>query len=74
MISFTLYFYNKPLSYFLIDDKEIVDLTSEVIHIIAPFYFMYVIGDVLSGAIKGIGNTLHPMIINIFGICVCRIL
>ena len=74
MISFTLYFYNKPLSYFLIDDKEIVDLTSEVIHIIAPFYFMYVIGDVLSGAIKGIGNTLHPMMINIFGICVCRIL
>ena len=74
MISFTLYFYNKPLSYFLIDDKEIVDLTSEVIHIIAPFYFMYVIGDVLSGAIKGIGNTLHLMIINIFGICVCRIL
>ena len=74
MISFTLYFYNKPLSYFLIDDKEIVDLTSEVIHIIAPFYFMYVIGDVLSGAIKGIGNTLYPMIINIFGICVCRIL
>ena len=74
MISFTLYFYNKPLSYFLIDDKKIVDLTSEVIHIIAPFYFMYVIGDVLSGAIKGIGNTLHPMIINIFGICVCRIL
>ena len=74
IISSTLYFYNKPLSYFLIDDKEIVDLTSQVIHTIAPFYFMYAIGDVLSGAIKGIGNTLHPMIINIFGICVCRIL
>ncbi|ALF26060.1 MATE family efflux transporter [Fusobacterium nucleatum] len=74
IISFTLYFYNKPLAYFLIDDKEVVNLTSEVIHLIAPLYFMYVIGDVLSGAIKGIGNTLHPMIINIFGICVCRIL
>ena len=74
IISFTLYFYNKPLAYFLIDDKEVVDLTSEVIHLIAPLYFMYVIGDVLSGAIKGIGNTLHPMIINIFGICICRIL
>ncbi|QQB74518.1 MATE family efflux transporter [Fusobacterium canifelinum] len=74
MISFTLYFYNKPLSYFLIDDKEIVDLTSQVLHIIAPFYFLYAIGDVLSGAIKGIGNTLHPMLINIFGICICRIL
>ena len=74
VISFILYFYNKPLAYFLIDDKEVVDLTSEVIHLIAPLYFMYVIGDVLSGAIKGTGNTLHPMVINIFGICICRIL
>ena len=74
VISFILYFYNKPLAYFLIKDKNIVDLTSEVIHLIAPLYFMYVIGDVLSGAIKGTGNTLHPMIINIFGICICRIL
>ena len=74
VISFTLYFYNKPLAYFLIKDKNIVDLTSEVIHLIAPLYFMYVIGDVLSGAIKGTGNTLHSMVINIFGICVCRVL
>ena len=74
VISFILYFYNKPLAYFLIKDKNIVDLTSEVIHLIAPLYFMYVIGDVLSGAIKGTGNTLHPIVINIFGICICRIL
>ena len=74
VISFILYFYNKPLAYFLIKDKNIVDLTSEVIHLIAPLYFMYVIGDVLSGAIRGTGNTLHPMVINIFGICICRIL
>ena len=74
VISFILYFYNKPLAYFLIKDKNIVDLTSEVIHLIAPLYFMYVIGDVLSGAIKGTGNTLHSMVINIFGICICRIL
>ena len=74
MISFTLYFYNKPLAYFLIKDKNIVDLTSKIIKLIAPLYFIYVIGDVLSGAIRGIGDTFNPMIINIFGICVCRVL
>ena len=74
VISFTLYFYNKPLAYFLIDDKNIVDLTSKIIKLIAPLYFIYVIGDVLSGAIRGIGDTFNPMIINIFGICVCRVL
>lgn len=74
IISFILYFWNKPLAYFLIEDKDIVDLTSQVIHLIAPLYFMYVIGDVLSGAIRGTGNTFSPMLINIFGICICRIL
>ena len=74
VISFTLYLYNKPLAYFLINDKNIVDLTSKIIKLIAPFYFIYVIGDVLSGAIRGIGDTFNPMIINIFGICVCRVL
>ena len=74
VISFTLYFYNKPLAYFLIDDKNIVDLTSKIIKLIAPLYFIYVIGDVLSGAIRGIGDTFNPMIINIFGICIIRLL
>lgn len=74
VISFTLYFYNKSLAYFLIKDKNIVDLTSKIIKLIAPLYFIYVIGDVLSGAIRGIGDTFNPMIINIFGICVCRVL
>ena len=74
VISFILYLYNKPLAYFLIDDKNIVDLTSKIIKLIAPLYFIYVIGDVLSGAIRGIGDTFNPMIINTFGICVCRVL
>ena len=74
VISFTLYLYNKPLAYFLIDDKNIVDLTSKIIKLIAPLYFIYLIGDVLSGAIRGIGDTFNPMIINIFGICICRVL
>ena len=74
VISFILYLYNKPLAYFLIDDKNIVDLTSKIIKLIAPLYFIYVIGDVLSGAIRGIGDTFNPMIINIFGICIIRLL
>ena len=74
IISFILYFYSQPLSYFLISDKDIVNLTSKILKLIAPLYFIYVIRDVLSGAIRGIGDTFNPMIINIFGICVCRIL
>ena len=62
------------LAHFLINDKNIVELTSQIIHLLAPLYFIYVIGDVLSGAIRGIGDTFNPMIINIFGICIIRLL
>ena len=74
IISFILYIWNKPLAHFLINDKNIVELTSQIIHLLAPLYFIYVIGDVLSGAIRGIGDTFNPMIINIFGICIIRLL
>ena len=74
VISSILYFYNKPLAAFLIDDKNIVNLTSKIIKLVAPLYSIYVVGDVISGAIRGIGDTFNPMIINIFGICVCRVM
>ena len=74
IISFILYIWNKPLAHFLINDKNIVELSSQIIHLLAPLYFIYVIGDVLSGAIRGIGDTFNPMIINIFGICIIRLL
>ena len=74
VISSILYFYNKPLAAFLIDDKNIVNLTSKIVKLVAPLYSIYVVGDVISGAIRGIGDTFNPMIINIFGICVCRVM
>ena len=74
VISSILYFYNKPLAAFLIDDKNIVNLTSKIVKLLAPLYSIYVVGDVISGAIRGIGDTFNPMIINIFGICVCRVM
>ena len=74
VISSILYFYNKPLAAFLIDDKNIVNLTSKIVKLVAPLYSIYVVGDVISGAIRGIGDTFNPMIINIFGICICRVM
>ena len=37
------------------------------------FYFTYVPIEVLSGAIKGAGDSLRPMIITLLGICVLRV-
>ena len=43
-----------------------------MLHYLTPFYFTYVCVEVLSGAIRGTGEALKPMILTCFGICVLR--
>ncbi len=74
VISLTLFIWSKDLAPFLIEDREVIELTSEILSILAPFYFIYTIGDVLAGAIRGLGDTFYPMLINIFAICIVRLL
>ena len=39
-----------------------------------PFYITYIFVETYSGAIRGTGNTLIPMLITCFGVCVLRVL
>lgn len=41
---------------------------------IAPFYLCYLFVEIFSGAMRGVGDTLVPLLITIFGICVVRII
>ena len=74
VISLTLFIWSKDLAPFLIEDREVIELTSEILSILAPFYFIYTIGDVLAGAIRGLGDTFYPMLINVLAICGVRLL
>jgi Na+-driven multidrug efflux pump len=40
---------------------------------LAPLYFIYIGGEVLSGAIRGTGETFKPMILTLLGTCACRV-
>lgn len=73
-ISVILYHWGAPLAAVLVQDREVVELTALVLRFIAPFYVIFVVCDVLPGAIRGMGDTLRPMIVGLFGICLFRIL
>lgn len=73
-VSCILYFFSEPLGRFLIDDSEVISITSEIMHFLAPLYIFYVIGAVLPGAIRATGESVKPMIITLFGSCLCRVL
>ncbi|MEG1191968.1 MAG: MATE family efflux transporter [Clostridia bacterium] len=54
-------------------DEAVVELGLRMMSAITPFYFTYVAIEILSGALRGMGDALKPMLLTCFGICVLRV-
>lgn len=70
-VALTLYIWGVDLGRLFVDDIEVLAILREILDLIAPFYVVYAIGDIYSGAMRGRGSTLKPMIITI--ICTCGV-
>lgn len=70
-----LYFWNVPLGKLFINSKdyEILIITERLMHILAPFYTVFIFAEILSVAIHGTGETFKPMLITLLGVCASRI-
>lgn len=55
-------------------DNIVIDKGIEIISITFPFYFIYVILEVLSASIRGAGKSIPPMIIILSNICLLRVI
>ena len=64
----------EPFAHFFTHDEEVIAITLTILMCNAPFMFFYAIMDVFSGAIRGSGESLGPMIITIIGTCVLRLI
>ena len=71
-----LYFGSVPLGKLFIssDDYGILTITERLMHLLAPFYTVFVFTEIFSAAMYGIGETVKPTIITLLGICVFRML
>lgn len=56
------------------NDSVVIEKGMQIMGIMVPFYFSYVCIEVLSGAVRGTGDSLIPMIMTCFGICILRVL
>ena len=45
-----------------------------MVSVISPFYLTYCFTEVLSGAIRGTGESIGPMVITLIGTCLFRII
>lgn len=76
LISLALFFWCEPLGKLFIkpEDYDVIPFMGELMRFLSPLYFVYVFGEVLSGAIRGAGETFIPMILTLVGTCASRIL
>ena len=55
------------------NEKAVIREGMRMLHLIAPFYFTYVCIEVLSGAVRGAGDSLIPTLMTLGGICLLRL-
>ena len=74
-ISTILYFFNVPLGKLFISAKDygILSMLEKLMHILSPFYILFVFAEIFSVIIQGTGETFKPMLLTLLGICVSRI-
>lgn len=63
----------RPLFRLFTTDAAVVELGMEFFYLNAALYFIYNFLEVYSGAIRGSGNAVVPMIIVVFNMCVVRL-
>ena len=74
LFSVTILLFGRPLYRAFGADKDVLETGMQMLWLIGPFYFLFVPTEILSGAMRGVGETLIPMLITCVGVCVLRIL
>lgn len=74
-LSVILYFGTAWLGRFFIPESDwsILPLAGKYMHLMAPFYWTYVVGECLSATVRGLGDTFRPMLITVVGTCGLRL-
>ena len=62
-----------PMLHILTPDQAVVETTYQIMCYLVPMYFLWTGIEVFSGILKGIGDSVYPVIITGIGICLFRI-
>lgn len=74
LVSGVLYALADPLYRLFTTDEGVVRIGVDMMHFLLPSYFMYVVIGILSGALRGAGRVLVPMLLTCGGVCLIRII
>ena len=69
-----LIFFRTILFRIFTNDPAVIQIGSDMLFLIAPWYLTFIFIEVLSGALRGIGDVIIPTIITLVGVCALRII
>ena len=72
-LSTLLYFGGGVIYRLFTGDAAVIGQGMVVLRLLVPFYITYVAIEIISGAVRGAGDSIIPMIITCVGICVLRV-
>ena len=73
LLSFILIAVARPLLELFSDDAQVIEIGLSIVHLIVPTYITYIFIEVLSGAMRGAGDSLIPTIMTLTGVCLLRL-
>ncbi|MBQ8092855.1 MAG: MATE family efflux transporter [Clostridia bacterium] len=72
LFSLTFYTFAVPIFSLFTKDAEVMGYALRMVHSITPWYFLFVPIEMVSGSMRGMGDTLFPTFLTALGICVFR--
>lgn len=63
----------EPVYRLFTQDSAVIESGMRMLLYLAPYYFTYVCIEILAGAVRGTGDSLIPMMLTCFGVCVLRV-
>lgn len=73
-LSLLLYFKGPDIYTLFTSDKQVIAKGIEILHFMAPTFCTYLLIEIISGALRGMGDSFVPMIITGLGICALRVI
>ena len=73
-LSFTLYNFGQYIFRIFTTDPEVLTIGMNILRFLVPTYVTYIILEIYSSSLKGVGDSWKPMIITMLGVCGLRVL
>ncbi len=74
IISAAMLLLAKPLLGLFTSDREVMEITLDMMYFLVPTYLTYICVEVFSGAVRGAGDVVAPTLMTCFGVCILRVL